>query len=574
MKFNRNNVKLFGIALTIISAVGCEDVIETTPKGQFAEGTLDSESAVDKLVVAAYQGMAANFEVGNDDSFAGPANNWIMDCRSDDAYKGGGGIGDRTDIHQLEVNTYDPTNYAISQKWKNPLYGIARCNLAINEILRLSSNDYPKTVRIGELKFIRAHLHFDLLRNFRYIPYITEMDDPTMVTNMQYSFEELFGLIEADFQEAFDDVPAIQDQIGRVTKYAAAAYLCKLYLEMAGYGIGDASQNYQRAIQMADFVISGPFGLLQNFSDLSTLESENGIESVFAVQYSTANTYANHDWSSLLNSTTGPGIEAGAYAAGDDFYLGSQNLVNAFKTDVNGLPIFDNFNQGNDVSNGNFSGNLDPRVDHSFGRLGIPWKALDPINKVNYDEGWVRSNDYFPGFSSKKQVVAPDEPLVNQTWPWAAAGLNWQVIRFAEVLLWKAEALVESGGDLEEARRLVNEIRTRARDGQYVQNLAGSANAANYIIGLYPSAGWTQSYAREAVRFERRLELAMEGHRFYDLNRWGITSQVVNQYIMEEADNVIYLQGASFTSGKHEYLPIPQGELDLAPSLYAQNPAF
>ena len=557
-------LKSFTLVLALTLTLGCEEVLDTAPKGQFAEGTLDSESTVDKLVVAAYQGLTAHF-FGNDQSFAGPANNWIIDVRSDDAYKGGGGVPDRSDIHQLETHTFDASNFAIAQKWRNPMFAIARTNFAIREIEKLTSISYPKTVRIGEMKFIRAHHHFDLLRNFRYIPYLDETTDPTTVTNMQYSLEELYGFLEADLQDAFDALPSTHDEIGRVTKYAAAALLCKVYMEQG---------KWSEAIAMADFVITGPFQLLENFSELSKLAYENGSETVFAVQYSTANTFANHDWSSLLNSTTGPGIDAGAYAAGDDFYHGSQNLVNAFKTDVDGLPAFDNFNTTGDVLTGSYSGNLDPRIDHSFGRLGIPWKYLDQANAALYDDGWVRSGDYYPGFSSKKQVVTPDEPQVHSSWPWAAAGLNWQVIRFAEVLLWKAEALIESGGDINEARDLINQIRQRVRDGEYVQNLTGTRDAANYQIGLYSASGWDQNKARQALRFERRLELAMEGHRYYDLLRWGIAAETINRYYAEESDNVVYLNGANYESGRHEYLPIPQGEIDLAPNLYQQNPAY
>jgi hypothetical protein len=181
---------------------------------------------------------------------------------------------------------------------------------------------------------------------------------------------------------------------------------------------------------------------------------------------------------------------------------------------------------------------------------------------------------YLPGFSSKKHVVAPNDPNVHNSFPWAASGLNFNIIRFAEVLLWRAEALIESNKDLDEARGLINQVRERAKNSDYVQKLDGSADAANYNIGLYPPAGWTQDYARKALRFERRLELAMEGHRFYDLNRWGITATTINDYFLTESERVEYLQGMTFQAGKHEYLPIPQQEIDLAPNLYTQNPNY
>ncbi|MEL7427794.1 MAG: RagB/SusD family nutrient uptake outer membrane protein, partial [Bacteroidota bacterium] len=341
-------------------------------------------------------------------------------------------------------------------------------------------------------------------------------------------------------------------------KYAAAAYLAKINIEL---------EQWTEAIGNCNFVISGPFDLLDNFGDLASLDFENAEESVFTIQFSTANIFANHNWGNLLNVTLGPGIDGGAYANGDDFYLASQNLVNAFKTDADGLPLFEDFNNS-DVS-GSFSGRLDPRIDHTVGRIGIPWKGT-----ANYDLNWVRSEDYLPGYSGKKHVIAPDDPRVHNSFPWAASGLNFNVIRFAEVLLWKSEAIIESNGNLDEARMLINRVRERARNGEYVQSLGGSSDAANYQIGLYPASNWTQDYARQALRFERRLELAMEGHRFYDLLRWGIVSNTMNTYYASEAEDAQYLEGASFQTNKHEYLPIPQGEIDLAPELYQQNPGY
>lgn len=551
--------KIFFLLIVFTALLSCEDILDTSPKGVLVEGTLASAEAVDKLVIAAYHGLTAHF-YGNAEAFAGPSSNWIIDVRSDDAHKGGGGITDRTDIHQLETATIFPDNYAVFQKWRNNMFAIARCNLAIREIQKLEDPNYSKDQRIAEMRLLRGHFFFDMKRNFNQIPYFAENDDPTAVSNLEYTSEELWDLIQADFQFAFDNLPLQQPDIGRVNKYIAAAYLAKIAVER---------ENWEEVITHCDFVISGPYDLFDEFEDISKLEQENGPEVVFAAQYSTANIYANHSWGDLLNVTLGPGIDNGAYANGDDFYLGSQNLVNAFRTNSDGLPLFDTYDD-EIVTDGSFTGTLDPRLDHTFGRIGIPWKGT-----ALYSEAWIRSTDYL-GYSSKKHVVAPDDPNIHNSFPWAASGLNFMFIRYAEVLLWKAEALIESDAqqDLNEARNLINRVRERAMNSTYVQKLDGSGDAANYLIGLYPGTGWDLNYARQALRFERRLELAMEGHRFFDLNRWGITAEVMNDYYVSESSRVSYLGEASFIEGTNEYLPIPQDEIDLAPDLYTQNNGY
>ncbi|MFW5706486.1 MAG: RagB/SusD family nutrient uptake outer membrane protein [Bacteroidota bacterium] len=558
-----NNIKnkltyALAVVLLMFAAQGCkDDLLDTKPYGVLAEG-VSSAGTVDKLVVAAYAGLGQHF-FGNAETFAGPVSNWVMDVRSDDAYKGGGGITDRTDIHQLETATLDPTNYAAHQKWRNGLFAIARTNLAIREIIKLDDPQYPKEIRIAEMRLLRAFFHFELKRNFNQIPYLLEETDPLEASNTEHSSEELYDMIEEDLQFAYDKLPNSQSDIGRVNKYVAAALLSKLYIE---------TQQWDKALVKLDFVMSGPYGLEQEFGSLSTLEVQNGPEAVFTIQFSTANNYANHNWGNLLNVTASPGIDAGGYANGDDFYHGSQNLVNAFRTGSDGLPLFETFNN-EDVLTGDYSGPLDPRVDFTVGRIGIPWKGT-----ALYAENWIRSQEYYPGFSGKKHLVAPDDPNIHNSFPWAASGLNFMIIRYAEVLLWKAEALIESNQDLDLARELINQVRLRAKNSTYVQTLDDSGDAANYVIEPYPDDNWNQDFAREALRFERRLELAMEGHRFFDLVRWNKAATVMNQYYQTEAEKVQYLEGAVFVAGKHEYLPVPQVEIDLAPSLYTQNPNY
>ena len=161
-----------------------------------------------------------------------------------------------------------------------------------------------------------------------------------------------------------------------------------------------------------------------------------------------------------------------------------------------------------------------------------------------------------------------------QGWPWGASQLNWQIIRYADLLLYKAEALIELGEELDTARDLINRVRARAMNSEYVKDFNDpSKNAANYKIGLYPAEGWTQDYARKALRTEMRLEKALEGERYFDLVRWGVAKEVMTAYFNAEKDTRIYYKDATFETGE-EYYPIPVQQYNFSKGLYTQNPGY
>jgi hypothetical protein len=566
VKKSIQNLCLLGV---IVMAASCNDAInDPKPKGVLSEG-LSSTAITDALVVATYQALSANV-LDVRQAFVGPSTNWVMDVRSDDAYTGGEGASvleyagvpqmERGHIFPADVDG-DGLNVPLN-KWRNNVTAISRANKAIRNIERLEDASYPKAVRLAEMRLLRAHFHFDLKRNFKLIPYYLENDDPLSKTNTEFTEDLIWEHIITDLKFAHDNLPTSQgDQKARVNKYTAAAYLCKVYVER---------KQWTDAIAMADEVIAGPFALLSEFENLAKIPFENSTETIFAFQFSRGNVqrdgayFPNHDWADLLNVPRGP------YGSGDGFYLGSQNLANAFRTDATGLPLFDSFNDT--PVTGSYAGTLDPRIDFTMGRVGIPWKDAGV-----FDETWIRNPTFFPlGQNSKKHLESPSSPDINPpgTFPWGASGLNYQYIRLAEVILWKAEAVIESGGDLEVARTLINQVRNRAKTSTYVKKLDGSGDAANYLINLYPSFA-SQDYARNAVRFERRLELAMEGHRYYDLMRWGIVKPTMDAYFETEVLRAPHLMGdkLSFPAGQ-EYLPFPQEEIDLAPLLYKQDPNY
>jgi len=273
-----------------------------------------------------------------------------------------------------------------------------------------------------------------------------------------------------------------------------------------------------------------------------------------------------------LNVPKGP-----AYS-GDGFFQPSQNLVNSYKTDANGVPQIDTYNNSNllTVADG-LAANVDPRLDFTVGRIGVRWKdyAAAP-----YDINWSREPATYGTYATKKFLVSTNSPYLVKGWPWGGSALNYQVIRYADVLLWKAEALIELGRQAE-ALPLINAIRTRAKNSKYVlawNNTSSTDYAAKYNISAYQdgvNCTWTQAFARKALRFERKLELAMEGERFFDLVRWGIADQTLNtEYFAKEKVLRDFLRNAHFVKGRDEYFPIPQNQINFSAGLYSQNPGF
>ena len=560
------NIALAGSVCCCMTAAltSCDDMLDTVPQGQFTAEQLD-ESSVEGLVASAYAGLEAHF-YGNNEAFAGPSTNWIFDVRSDDAYKGGGGTGMEENIHLLEVSEVNSDNVSCLNKWQNNYYAISRVHNAMLALQQASSIAGAEQV-MGELKTLRAWYYFDLIRIFKRIPYFKEGEDVNTKPNDEFARDEIFSFIKQDLSEAIEVLPAQKSAAGRITRTTAQAILAKVCA---------FTSDWEGVRDNADAVIkSGQYSLYQNFGDLSKIAFNNGSESVFALQCSTANDNAHINWSNLLNCTYSDG---NLYGTGDDFFYGSQNLVNAFRTDPNsGLPLLDGtFNRVNVTED--YDGTLDPRLDFTVGRIGFPWRGH------TYTQGWCRAYDIYGEFSNKKGWPAPEDALA--TWPWGCNALNFMFIRYADILLLKAEALVElaSGTNaatdegLVEARALVNQVRQRAAqsvDGSY-SPVDLDPSKADYYVGLYPTDWdgnlyWTKERARMAVRFERRLELALEGNRWFDLVRWGqdYLMNTMNTYMREEAKLRPYYQGRS-VSANEIFLPVPLAEIDNSNGLYKQ----
>ncbi|MDE6462150.1 MAG: RagB/SusD family nutrient uptake outer membrane protein [Muribaculaceae bacterium] len=576
---------LIGLTLSACS----DDFLENKPQGPLSGANMNDPEAVDLLVNGAYATFGCRYADSNDPHLF-PVTNWSYgEVRADNAYKGGGGETDLWEVNDMETARIQPNNGFLDGKWFNVYCGISRCNSAIRALNKVDESIIKeKNTRIAEIRVIRNHWYFELVRLFNRIPYM-DINLPENkyqnVPNNEFTREGHLDRIAKDLLDAAGNLPERQAEVGRINRNIALAYAAKVKLYQAyeqdpqtNAVVNINKTLLQEVVDLIDQVQG--YDLLDDFQKLDLLEYENGPESVFAIQFSKddgSGGVGRVNWSMLLNSMTGPGCPW----QGDGFFLPSQDLINAYQTDENGLPLFDyqsrpdygkvEFDADGGYSLGNVDGNVDPRLDFVTGRPTIRYKtyAERPCGL------WVRNSDTYGYNNTKRFWLSPESPEATQGWPWGASALNWQIIRYADLLLYKAEALIEIGDNgLEEARTLINRVRSRAMNSAYVKDFNDpSKDAANYKIGIYPATGWTQDYARQALRTEMRLEKAMEGERFFDLVRWGIAKETMNNYFAAEKDTRIYYKNASFETGE-EYFPVPVAQYNFSGGIYVQNPGY
>ena len=533
-----------------------EKFLETTPLGVGNETMLSNKTGVNAVLIGAYSLLDG---VGSGGTYFSAVSNWIYGTvASDDGYKGSD-VGDLAQITTIEKYIQQADIGGFNEKWVALYDGISRSN----DVLRLISKatdmtDAEKTQATAEAKFLRGWYHFEAKKLWNMVPYVDET--VTDYINLPND-KDIWPMIEADFQFAVDNLSATKAQIGRASKWSAKAMLAKTHMYQSDYTAAKPL--------LVDIVTNGPFSLVANYHDNFRIATENNSESVFEVQMSVADggSGENGSWGDNLNFPygSGPGGCCG-------FYQPSQNLVNAFKTDAAGLPLLDTFND-TDVKNDEglassdpftpYTGTLDPRLDWTVGRRGLPFLNWG----IHPGKNWIRDQSFAGPYTFKKFFANSGDNAGAES-PRANAN-NYRAIRFADILLMRAEVAVEEN-DLATALTIVNQIRTRAAT-EVVKNADGTA-AANYLVKPYTSFA-NQEYARKAVRFERRVELAMEGHRHFDLVRWGNADVVLNAYIAKEKLKRTYLNGAVFVKGKSEYFPIPQAQIDIMGSnILKQNP--
>ena len=542
---------------------GCSDFLDMNPNGILDEESVSGVEQLDKLVISAYSML------GND-HYDIPFNLWPYgNVRSDDAYKGGRDESDIQDFHFYETSSNITANFGEPDGlWYNCYIAISRANNALRSLNNVSEQDFPnKKIRIGECRFIRGHFYFLLKVLFKSIPYIDEtvaIEDYGTISNIALSNDELWQKIADDFKAAYDNLPESQGtDVGRANKYSAAAYLAKTYLykayrQDATHNVTEINaEDLKQVLTFSNEVMSSDYGLEDDFAyNFLPGSYENGKESLFAIQHSTddGTLYGRLNFSDALNVPM-------KFSGSCDFQKPSQNLVNAYKT-VNGLPEFSDYNKADYNAN---TDKVDPRLYHTVALPGVPYK----YDKKNiFDESWTRNKAVYGLYSSLKENVALNDPSSVLIDPFRANTKNKIVIRYADVVLMRAEALIELDRE-KEALPLINEIRERAKKSTGLIDYAENVDIALYVDNV--NCNWTKPYAREALRWERRLELAMESQRFFDLVRWGIADSVINTFYKEEAPKRTYYEDAHFEKNRAEYVPIPQQQINFSKQVYKQN---
>ena len=542
---------------------GCSDFLDMNPNGILDEESVSGVEQLDKLVISAYSML------GND-HYDIPFNLWPYgNVRSDDAYKGGRDESDIQDFHFYETSSNITANFGEPDGlWYNCYIAISRANNALRSLNNVSEQDFPnKKIRIGECRFIRGHFYFLLKVLFKSIPYIDEtvaIEDYGTISNIALSNDELWQKIADDFKAAYDNLPESQGtDVGRANKYSAAAYLAKTYLYKAyrqdeKHNVTEINaEDLKQVLTFSNEVMSSDYGLEDDFAyNFLPGSYENGKESLFAIQHSTddGTLYGRLNFSDALNVPM-------KFSGSCDFQKPSQNLVNAYKT-VNGLPEFSDYNKADYNAN---TDKVDPRLYHTVALPCVPYK----YDKKNiFDESWTRNKAVYGLYSSLKENVALNDPSSVLIDPFRANTKNKIVIRYADVVLMRAEALIELDRE-KEALPLINEIRERAKKSTGLIDYAENVDIALYVDNV--NCNWTKPYAREALRWERRLELAMESQRFFDLVRWGIADSVINTFYKEEAPKRTYYEDAHFEKNRAEYVPIPQQQINFSKQVYKQN---
>lgn len=596
MNFKKYIPILSGVSLAGLALIaGCsKGFLNKNPMGTLIPTQVNTDAGVQALLNGAYAALDGQGQ--NNSAIAGGApwetspDNWIYGSVAGGDNHKGSSISDQPPIVPIANAQEVPSNGFFDDKWKALYEGVHRCNEVL-QILAItpSISAAQRTEFSAEAKFLRGHYYFELRKFWKMVPWIDEN-----TTNFQQpNNTDIYPKIEADLTVAMDSLPATQPSVGSINKWGAICYLAKVYVYEA---------KWAQAKALFDQVIPSSYGglaaggvtsnglhyaLQDRFEDNFDASTKNNAESVFAIQMTAndgSNSIANANGGDMLNFPYNSPFRCCG------FFQPSVDLANSYRTDANGLPYITDYNSHGIVTDQGLTsdqpftpdqGNIDPRLDWTVARRGIPvhdW-GLHPGNN------WIRDQASAGPYSNKKNLYwqATAGTYSDQS-SWApGSAINYVVIRFSDVLLMAAEAEAQLG-NYAQAEIYVNDVRNRAAKPQsllytYIDNtkpMAGftTTPAAHYMINPYPAGYFNATTALPCIYFERKLELACEGNRFFDLARWGLAAQTLNAYFQFEGKITGDLSTGNFTANKNEYFPIPQAEIDLSHGTLKQNPGY
>ncbi|MBW8770712.1 MAG: RagB/SusD family nutrient uptake outer membrane protein [Gemmatimonadetes bacterium] len=577
---------LLGTALMFLAAgtlFGCKDSFLTdaaAAQGVLDQSVLANSAGVEGNLIAAYRSLDYTNGVGGSQCSA--ASDWCWaSVPSDDAYKGTE-PSDFTALNDIELFHWNTglADGVLNDKWKAIYEGVSRTNATL-QLMAQVVKDKPAEISAanqagikGEAYFLRAHYMFEAYKIFGNVPYLREAD-----TDLRKAAENK-AAVGADILKDLDvaianlgDTPR-NGQVGRATKWTATAYKGKVLMYLG---------QYANALPILKSVVaSGKYSLQPSFDQVWTgfKAYENGPETIFAYQAS-----ANDGEPNGNNANYGERLNfphSGSPFGCCGFHQPSQNLVNFFKTDAAGLPLAlsdpANWNSDNQDLRAAVTGNMnfDPRLDWTAGRNGVPFKDWGA-----HDSTWIRNIPNGGTYSAKKNVHEKASGAQSSV-GWVNTQLNSvniHILRYADILLLLAEAEVQTG-DLANAMIHTNMVRTRAAvkaqgPGTSSANIAVPINDpsitwAKYVINPYPATYFVDAAtALKTVKTERRLELAMEGQRFFDLKRWGEMQTTMAGYFNgvgggNEKSRRLWFNSAELPVAKHDNYPIPVTQVELS----------
>ncbi len=600
------------------SMTSCSDFLEVKPITNKSEPDFISKEGVTQLLTGMYARL--NSTDADDGYFRSTLTNYVYgDVMGGDANKGST-YQDQPDFTSLETYTFTTDNAYFNTKWAHSYNGVFfannvikiadQCKEELSATAGQGKDFYTET--IAQARFMRAFWHFEVVKLFgAAVPYVDEVamqeDVNPQVSNVDENgnYIYIWDKIIADFQYAYDNLPDIWPvEKGRANKWAAGTFLAKVKMyQSSPYDGKNGQANRWTEVKtiLEDVMANGKdnngtkFRLADTYEELYTAgKSDWTGESVFDVQAAVTGTV---EQTSNINGAWHIGFSGALGTGGWGFYQPSYDMVNAHIVDENGLPKMDNSYRNipalssldkNNVPHTDLAIYTDPRLDVSTGRFETPFLDWTIPSKL---DGWVRDVSNGGLYLNKKNIPRKaDKGSLSITTQTNSTAKNFHLVRYADVLLWYAETLIELG-QTQEAGKYINQVRTRAANSYikavdpatmletnstYVlDDKINSKNytnaAANYRIGLYPDAQFaSKEKALEALRWERRIELAMEGHRWYDLVRWGIAAETLNSYTKYEAKYLGKYTNSAYNT-KWVTMPIPHNEIQKMNGLLIQN---